>query len=88
MILLNGKNVGTAALNVSIEFADLNTGVYTAPTLVWGPASAGIANPVAVTNATAQVILIPGGWGSVRVNITSFGTSTGTFAASIQTYGD
>ena len=88
LILLNGKAVATAALSVAIEIQDANTGTWVAPTQVWGAASAGIANPVSVTNATAQIVSIPGNWGAIRVNIPSFGTSTGTFAATIQSYGD
>jgi hypothetical protein len=83
LILLDAKNVGTAALNVSVEVLDPVSGAYVAPALVWGPAAAGVTNPVVVTNATVQLVRIPGSWGSVRVNVPSFGTSTGTFNAAI-----
>jgi hypothetical protein len=83
LILLDAKNVTTAALVVSVEVLDPMTGTYVAPASVWGPAAAGVTNPVSVTNATAQMVRIPGAWSSVRVNVPSFGTSGGTFSAAI-----
>jgi hypothetical protein len=83
LVLLNAKNVGTAALVVSVEVLDPMSGAYVAPATIWGPAAAGVTNPVSVTNATAQMVRIPGSWASVRVNVPSFGTSTGTFTAAI-----
>jgi hypothetical protein len=83
LILLDATAVGTAALNVGVQVLNAS-GAYVAPTPIWGPAAAGVVNPVVVTNATAQMVSIPGGWPGVRVNIASFGTSTGTFRATIQ----
>jgi hypothetical protein len=85
-ILLDGKGIATAALNVSVEVLDSVNGTYVAPTTLWGPNSAGVTNPVVLALGTAQMVNILGSWSGVRVNIPSFGTSTGTFNAVIQTY--
>ena len=86
IILLDGTAIGTAPLVVTVGLLNFQTGTYIAPATIWGPNSAGVTNPVTVTNATAQVVNIPGAWPSVQVSIASFGTSTGTFRAMIQAY--
>lgn len=86
LILLDGKAIATAALNVSVEVEDMTNDAYVAPVTLWGPNASGVTNPVALALGTAQMVYIPGGWSSVRVNIPSFGTATGTFRAVIQSY--
>jgi hypothetical protein len=83
MFLLDGTAVGTAALPVSVQVLS-GGGAWVTPATVWGPGATAVTNPVSVTNATAQMVFIPSGWAGVRLNIASFGTSTGTFKATIQ----
>lgn len=86
LILLDATAVGTAAISVNVNLLNFGTGTYVTPSPLWGPAAAGVTNPVSVTNATAQVVYVLSHWPSVQVSITTFGTSTGTFRAMIQAF--
>ena len=86
LIMLDASAVATANLTVSVNLLDFATGLYVTPATIWGPAAAGVTNPVVLTLATVQMVSIPFHWPSVQINIASFGTSTGTFSAMIQGY--
>lgn len=80
-VLLDGTSVGTSTITVAIQILDPNTSTYVTPATVNG-----VANPVTLTNGTAQLINIPGSVAGVQINVTSFGTATGTFVGSISAY--
>jgi hypothetical protein len=80
-ILLDGSALATSTITVAIEILDAANGVYVAPTTVNG-----VANPITFTNGTSLLINVPGGVPGIRVNVTSFGTATGTFRSAIYAY--
>lgn len=82
-IVLNGTNVATSTITVAIQVFDSQAGAYVTPATI-GLNS--VANPITLTNATSQIINIPGGFEGVQVNVTSFGTATGTFDCTITAY--
>lgn len=82
--LLDGSLIQTANLTVQIDVLDpVGTATWVTPTLVGGQA-----NPFTVTfgtgtNGTVFLVTHQGPLGSARINIVSFGTSTGTFRGAI-----
>jgi hypothetical protein len=83
VVILDGQAQATSTITVAIQVLNPMTGNYSTPTTVPGSATA---NPITLTNATTQTFTIPGGYPGIQVNVTSFGTATGTFRAMIWTY--
>ena len=82
-ILLDGSGVGTSSITVAIQVLQTVGSTYQTPTNIGNP---GVANPITLANGTSQFIMIPTGWPSIQVNVTSFGTATGTFRTVILAY--
>jgi hypothetical protein len=80
-IILDGTAVATSTITVTVQVLNTGTGAYVTPATI-GTAT----NPITVTNATAQVVNVPGGYPGIQVTVTSFGTATGTFKCIIYAY--
>lgn len=82
-ILLDGQAQATSSITVAIQLLNPLTGNYSTPTGIGNP---NVADPITLTNATTQQVQCPGNWPGIQVNVTSFGTATGTFRAMIVAY--
>ena len=77
-VILDGTLVATSTITVAVQVWDPIQGAWITPVTIGG-----VTQPITLTNATAQVVNIPGSFPGIRVNVTSFGTATGTFYAYI-----
>lgn len=80
-VLLDCSAIGTANLTVAIQVWNPVTATFVSPSQIGNPLQT---NPFVIAFGTvAPLILIPGPLAQVRINIASFGTSTGSFTGVI-----
>lgn len=83
IVILDGTSVATSSITVAVQVLDISNNSYVTPTTIGNP---GVTQPVTLTNATIQIVQIPGGFPGIQINITSFGTATGTFRGVVMSY--
>lgn len=82
-VLLDGTNVGTAAILVNILQLNPQTGLYVLTTFQFYGSTIMFNGQVSVTNGVAFSIPLYGPFEGLQVAVSSWGTGTGTFSACI-----
>lgn len=77
-IELDGSSIATAALTVAVQTFCLGLGAGT-----WAAPSTPAWNAISIAVGTKQMLNWTGPLAGIRINIATFGTSTGTFACHI-----
>ena len=76
-VLLDASALATSTITVAIQVLDVGNSTYVTPSGIGNPNNA---NPITVTNGTVPALVqIPGPLPGIQINVTSFGTATGTF---------
>lgn len=81
IVILDGTNVATSSVTVAVQVFNPINSVWSTPVTIGG-----VSQPITLTNATTQVVNVVGSFPGIRINVTSFGTATGTFQGYISAY--